>query len=282
MAVFSSGPAAGGHRGVAPPGEHRGVRGSPPGGLVKQQPAEQQRHLRPDVIGREQQHERPVAELRRQHDPGREHAANQAFWPAGPPAGEPAGRQDEQRVRHRRRHVDDAGPEGPDQLDEHVLGQFRRVERHVADGPAVQQPVPREHVPRLQRLRRTVRGGRHRPRHPQVAEEQQPGRQRDGRDAQAGREGNLTTAWNTLPFGMIVGISPRQPAAALLAWPPLRRLGRPPCHDSPPCLRRVPGRTAIGSDRGCRDAPVAAPAGAACPPATRPWWPRWPWCPWWP
>ena len=150
--------------------------GHPPAArrAVEQQPAEQQRHLRPDVIRRQQQDERPVPELRRQHD----HRREQRPGPA-PPVRRARPRASAKAASTSSVYVTAAAtwmtpsPNGRTASTSDVLGQFGRVERHVAERPPVQQPVPGQHVPRLQRLRRPVRGGRHRPRHPQVPEEQQ-------------------------------------------------------------------------------------------------------------
>ena len=140
---------------------------------IEQQPADQQRHLRPDMIRRKQQHERPVPELRRQHDRPRKRSPENPFAPTPAPPRKRDNGQHEHRVRRRRGDVDHPKPERADRLDQHVLGQLGRVERHVAERPPVQQPVPCQHVARLQRQRGAVRGGRDRPRHPQVAEEEQ-------------------------------------------------------------------------------------------------------------
>src|SRR5207342_3860209 len=65
------------------------------------------------------------------------------------------------------------------QLDEHVLGNFGRVVRHVRDGPAVQQQVAVQHVPGLQGLVRAVRGSGIGPREPEETEEQGDGGYRE-------------------------------------------------------------------------------------------------------
>ena len=98
-----------------------------------------------------------VAELRGEQDPGRYQRTDHAFPPCRPPLGQQAGQQHQQRVGSGGRHVDHVRAEAPDQLYEHVLGQLGGVVRHVPDGPAAQQPVAVQHVPRLQRLVRAVR-----------------------------------------------------------------------------------------------------------------------------
>ena len=152
--------------------QRRGARSS-------KRKTQQQRELGAQVVGLGEQQVGGVAELGREHDPGRDQQADQPVPPGRPSPGQQAGRQHQQRVGHGARDVDHIGAQAPDQLDEHVLGNFGRVVRHVRDGPAVQQPVPVQHVPRLQRLVRAVRGNGIGPGHPQVGDEQDDGGYRE-------------------------------------------------------------------------------------------------------
>jgi hypothetical protein len=127
------------------------------------------------VVGLGEQQVRGVAELGREHDPGRYQQADQPVPPGRAPPGQQAGRQHQQRIGAGAPYVDDIGTETPDQLDERVLRDFGRVVRHVPEGPAVQQPVPVQHVPGLQRLVRAVRGSGIGPGHPQVGDKQDDG-----------------------------------------------------------------------------------------------------------
>ena len=101
--------------------------------------------------------------------------ADQPLPPGRAAPGQQAGRQHQQRIGDGARDVDHIGAQPPDQLDERVLRDFGRVVRHVPEGPAVQQPVPVQHVPALQRLVRAVRGSGIGPGHPQVGNEQDDG-----------------------------------------------------------------------------------------------------------
>ena len=161
------------HPGERHPGRDRDVPA--PRRAVQHQEDEQQRELGAQVIRLRQQQVGGVPELGREHDPARHRQPDQPFPPGRTPPGQQPGRQHQQRVGDRAGYVDDIAAQAPEQLHERVLGNFRRVVRHVAHGPAVQQHVPVQHVPALQRLVRAVRGSGVGPGQPQVGNEQNDG-----------------------------------------------------------------------------------------------------------
>ncbi len=153
--------------GQAEPDEHRDVPPGSPGGNggpsprqaarpVDQEEDEQDGDTGAGVVGREQERLRAGPGLRREHDPRRQQRPGHAFAAPRPAPGEQGRRQDEQRVGHRARHVDDVRGQAAGQLDQRVLRELGGVERDVGDPPAVQQRVAVQQVPRLERLRRAV------------------------------------------------------------------------------------------------------------------------------
>ena len=162
------------------PGEHHADRDRDvpaPRRPVQHQEHQQQRERGAQMIRLGEHQVRVVAELRRDHDPGRHREADQPFPPRRTAPGQQPGRQHQQRIGGGTRDVHVIRAQAAEQLDQRVFGNLGRVVRHVPEGPAAQQPVPVQHVPALQRLVRAVRGSRIRPGQPQVDEEQDDGHQ---------------------------------------------------------------------------------------------------------
>ena len=140
----------------------RHVPAGPPGLAAGQQvhgqPGQQHGHGAAEVIGAHQQRG-AHARCRRQHDDRRDQRPDKAFPAGGAALGEPGGEQEDQRVRHCPGDVDHLGAEPPHRLDQGVLDQFGRVERHIRHGPVAQQHIAVQHVPGLQRDRPAVRAG---------------------------------------------------------------------------------------------------------------------------
>ncbi len=99
-----------------------------------------------------------------------------ALAPGRSALGHQAGQQDQQRVGERGRGVHQRRAHPPDQLHDHVLGQLGGVERDVGHGPAVQQQVAVQHVPRLQGVGPAVRRDGLGSGDPQVTQEQHDAR----------------------------------------------------------------------------------------------------------
>ena len=161
------------------PGQHRPGRDRDipaPRRPVQHQKDQQQRQLGTQVIRLRQQQVRRVPELRREHDPRPDRQADQPLPPRRAAPGQQPHRQHQQRIGDSARDVDHIGAQPPEHLHERVLRDLGRVVRHVPEGPAVQQPVPVQHVPALQRLVRAVRGSGIGPGHPQVGNEQHDSR----------------------------------------------------------------------------------------------------------
>ncbi len=176
---------AGGFRGVAPRAN-----------TVEQEQGGQDRDRAAHVVRGQQQHVRPVARLRREHDPGRDDRAPEPPARRTIPGGETLRRatrqrsaagsggspprasteegreQHDQGVGHRRGHVDHPGAETQHEFQQGVLRQFGGVEGHVGQRPAMQQQVAVQHVPGLQRVGRAVRVDRLGPGQAQVAGEE--------------------------------------------------------------------------------------------------------------
>ena len=125
------------------------------------------------------------AELRRDHDPGRDEHAHDALAALGPAPAEQAAGQHHQRVGDRGRGVQHVGVQPADRFHDHVLGQLGGVERHVGDRPAAQQRVAVQHVPGLHRDGRAVGGDGLGPGHGQIAQVQA-----NARGGQADRPGH--------------------------------------------------------------------------------------------
>jgi hypothetical protein len=95
------------------PGEHHGGRDRDvpaPRRAIQHEEDEQQRELGAQVVGLGEQQVRGVAELGREHDPGRDQQADQPVPPGRPPPGQQADRQHQQRVGARGRDVFHFGP----------------------------------------------------------------------------------------------------------------------------------------------------------------------------
>ena len=197
------------------PGQHGAdQKGDPPlpRGPVEHQPGQQQGRLGADVVGLEDQDEHAGAELRRDHDPGSDEHPHDALAAGGTPPGQHRAGEHDQRVGDSRRHVQHVRVQAAEVLDEHVLGQFGRVERHVGDGPAAQQGVAVQHVPGLQRIGRAIRTDARRPRDVQVAEvEPDP----DG--DQAGQPGQPDQPRDPPPPAALARGAAPAPASALIS-----------------------------------------------------------------
>ena len=155
---------------------------------VQHQEHQQQRERGAQMIRLGEHQVRVVAELRRDHDPGRHREADQPFPPRRTAPGQQPGRQHQQRIGGGARDVHVIRAQAAEQLDQRVFGNLGRVVRHVPEGPAAQQPVAVQHVPALQRLVSPVRGSGIRPGQPQVDEEQDDGHQdRAGQPHPAGK-----------------------------------------------------------------------------------------------
>jgi hypothetical protein len=88
------------------------------------------------------------AELRRQHDPGRDQHPGHRPPIGDASPGQQHGQQYRQRVGHRRRDVGRVGVHAEEDLQQGVLRQLGGVERHVGQVPAMQQQVAVQHVRR--------------------------------------------------------------------------------------------------------------------------------------
>ncbi len=149
---------------------------------VQDQEDRQHRHGGPDVVGHQHQHVDRVTELGGEHDAGADQDPGHALAAGGPALGQQAGQQDQQGVGERGRGVHHVRPQPADDLHDHVLGQLGGVEGHVGQGPAAQQRVAVQHVPRFQGVGRGVGGDGLGGGHPQVADEQHDARHRVGGD----------------------------------------------------------------------------------------------------
>ena len=163
------------HVGDLRPGEREADQhGDPPAGPhpVKNKPDQQQRHLRAEVIGRRQQQVGSRPQRGRQHDHGHDNQADEPLAACRPACRDHARQHHEQHVGQPRGHVHDPAAQPPGELHQQVLGDLGGVERDIRQRPAPQQHVAVQHVPRLQRLGRTLGGRGQRARLGGVGEEQ--------------------------------------------------------------------------------------------------------------
>ena len=115
---------------------------------VQDQPRGQGGHRGTDVPDGQQQDEDAHAQLRREHDPAGDEDARRAVAGRRAALGQQDGEHQHERVGERGCDVRHVRAEAADRIDQHVLGQFGRVEGHVRHPPAVQQQVAVQHVPR--------------------------------------------------------------------------------------------------------------------------------------
>jgi hypothetical protein len=131
-----------------PPARHR---------AVQDQPHQQQRDLRRQVVRVTQHQLAGRARRRRQQDPAGDQRPDQPLPPGRPALGYQRDEQHHDGQVQRLERGDDPGVQPAVQpLKRRELGDLDGVERDVGQFPAVQQHVPVQHVPALLRDHRAV------------------------------------------------------------------------------------------------------------------------------